>query len=299
MANTDLPAISSPGSRRLKNSKHERYCRLRATMLPRAQAWREAGWNDRSDDSAYSNACTFEHRPGVKARIEYLSHQDEQLIREKRRRIEEALWSMHEADIGDCFETYEAAKVGRDGKIETDEDGKMLTVRKQRPKLLSDLPADVRKTIERVQADAKGNFVPQLYSRPQVNAELRKMLKIGFQEGRPESDVSRLSDAELIQQLAEQAKALGVDINLNYDFVAKPAPAPTDEVGPVIDDDSKAVETEPGAADSGANAGNERDAQAAREFAIGMTPALPASSQRRSAEAGARKLHKAARNAKR
>ena len=46
-------------------------------------------------------------RPGVRERIEYLSHQDEELIAEKRRRIEETLWSMHEADIGDYFETYE------------------------------------------------------------------------------------------------------------------------------------------------------------------------------------------------
>jgi hypothetical protein len=31
-------------------------------------------------------------------------------------------------------------------------------------------------------------------------------------------DVSRLSDAELMQQLADQAKELGIEINLNYSF---------------------------------------------------------------------------------
>jgi hypothetical protein len=94
---------------------------------------------------------------------------------------------------------------------------------------------------------------------------------------------------------------MGVEIDLNYSF-AKPVPSTetteateTDEVGPVIDGDSKAVE--PTAADcSGANAGNERDLQAARELAISAQPAIP---QRRSAEAGARKLNKAARNDKR
>ena len=79
-----------------------------------------------------------------------LTRQEEDLVVEKRRRIEEQLWAIHEADIGDCFETYEAAKVGKNGKLETDGDGKMLTVRKQRPRLLSDLPPDLRKAIEHV-----------------------------------------------------------------------------------------------------------------------------------------------------
>jgi hypothetical protein len=294
MAKTDLLAIASPGSRALKSAKREKYCRLRASLQPRVQAYREAGWETSDDDDAYSNACRLERRPGVRERIEYLSHQDEQLIAEKRRRIEEALWSMHDADIGDCFETYEAAKIGRNGKLETDEDGKMLTVKKQRPRLLSDMPPDLRKAIERVQVDARGNVVPQLYSRPQVNAELRKMLRIGRTDDRPETDVSRLSDAELIQQLADQAKELGIEIDLSYSFAQQPSATETD-VGQAIDSDSKAVE--PMTAGSGAS---ERDAQAARELAIGMTPALPVNSQRRQgstdAPAGARKLHKAVRD---
>jgi terminase small subunit-like protein len=217
MPKTDLLAIASPGSRALKNAKSEKYCRLRATLQPRIQAYREAGWQATDDDDAYSNACRLERRPGVRERIEYLSRQDEELIAEKRRRIEGQLWAIHEADIGECFETYEAAKVGKDGTLETDGDGKMLTVRKQRPRLLPDLPPDLRKAIEHVQIDARGNVVPQLYSKLQANAELRKML-IGGQKDRPETDVSRLSDAELIQQLADQAKELGIEIDLNYSF---------------------------------------------------------------------------------
>jgi hypothetical protein len=104
MAKTDLPAITSSGSRPLTNSKHERYCRLRAALQPRAQAFREAGWNTRDDDDAYSHACRLERRPGVKARIEFLSHQDEELIAEKRRRIEEWLWAVHEVDFGAFWE---------------------------------------------------------------------------------------------------------------------------------------------------------------------------------------------------
>jgi Terminase small subunit len=224
MAKTHLFALASPGSRALKNAKYERFCRLRASAQPRIAAYREAGWETNDDDDAYSNACRLERRPGVRERIAFLSRQAEELIAEKRQRLEEQLWAIHEADIGDCFETYEAAKVGEEGKLETDAAGKMLTVRKQRPKLLSELSPDLRKAIEHVQVDARGNVVPQLYSKAQANAELRKMLNIGRSEDRPENDVSRLSDAELVRQLADQAKQLGVEINLNYSFLQQQKP---------------------------------------------------------------------------
>jgi terminase small subunit-like protein len=218
MAKTDLLAIASPGSRALKNAKYERYCRLRASAQPRIPAYREVGWGSREDDVAYINACRLERRPEIQDRIAFLTRQEEELVVEKRRRIEEQLWAIHEADIGDFFETVEVAKSDRDGKLETDETGKMLTVKKQRPRLLSDLPPDLRKTIEHVQVDARGNVLPQLYSKLQANQELRKMLNIGGQKERDTNDLSKLSDAELIQQLADQAKELGIEIDLNYRF---------------------------------------------------------------------------------
>jgi hypothetical protein len=224
MRNTNILAIASPGSRALKNAKYEKYCRLRASALPRIQAYREVGWGSREDDVACINACRLERRPEIQDRIGYLTRQAEELIVEKRQRIEGQLWAIHEADIGDFFETVEAAKSDKDGKAATDESGKMLTVKKQRPRLLSDLPPDLRKTIEHVQLDAKGNIVPQLYSKLQANQELRKMLNIGGQKDRPETDVSKLSDAELIQQLADQAKELGIEIDLNYSFVQPKEP---------------------------------------------------------------------------
>jgi hypothetical protein len=89
---------------------------LRPVPQPRIPAYRQAGWETSDDDAAYSNACRLERRPGVRERIEYLSHQDEELIAEKRRRIEGQLWAIHEADIGDFFETVEVAKSDKDGK---------------------------------------------------------------------------------------------------------------------------------------------------------------------------------------
>lgn len=241
-----LPAIGSPGSQPHKIAKYEKYCRLRAAALPQAQAYREAGWNTRDYADAASHACRLERRPGVKERIAFLSRQAEDLIAEKRQRIEQQLWAVHEADY---FETVEVAKT-KDGKAATDETGKMLTVKKQRPKLINDLPLEARKLIEDVTVDRNGNFVPRLYSKSEANCELRKMHNIGSQTDRPESDVSRLSDAELIQQLADQAKELGVDIKLDYTFAQLPPATEADSSPPVVDVTPDAGVTTADAADA-------------------------------------------------
>jgi Terminase small subunit len=170
-------------------------------LQPRGQAYRGAGWEASDDDDAYSNACRLERRPGIRERVEYLSHQDEELIDEKRRRLEETLWSMHEADIGEYFESYEI-------------DGKTI----EQPKRLKDLPPEIRKNIEKIAIDSRGCAVPQLYSKLAASQELRKMLNMG------RTDDSRLSDAELIQQLADMAKKLGIEIDLNYSFAQPKEP---------------------------------------------------------------------------
>ena len=102
----------------------------------------------------------------------------------------------------------------------------MLTVKRERPKLMSDLPPDLCKAIERVQVDARANVVPQLYSKLHANAELRKMLNFGRTDDR--NDLARLSNAELITQLSDMAKQLGVEINLNYSFAQQPSATETD-----------------------------------------------------------------------
>lgn len=73
-----------------------------------------APWHSQKDDVAYANACRLERRPGIKDRIEYLSKQQEDLIAEKRQRIEERLWAIHEANIQDLFELAERAKTNKD-----------------------------------------------------------------------------------------------------------------------------------------------------------------------------------------
>jgi|SRR6516162_6491905 hypothetical protein len=88
-----------------------------------------------------------------------------------------------------------------------------------RPKLLTDLPPDLAKLIEDVQVDNRGRLIPRLYSKERANKELRNMLN--FSAKSDDSDVSKLSDQELISSLAQQAKELGVDIKLDYTFHKK------------------------------------------------------------------------------
>jgi hypothetical protein len=68
--------------------------------------------------------------------------------------------------------------------------------------------------------------VPQLYSKLAASQELRKMLNISRTEER--NDLARLSDAELVAQMADIAKQLGVDIKIDYSFIAKPVVTETD-----------------------------------------------------------------------
>jgi hypothetical protein len=271
-----LALIAYDGSKPLKNNMWERYARLRAQALPRHVAFREAGCIAKNDNVVGANASRLEKKPGVRERIEYLIGLAQDRVAEKRAALEEQLWAVLEADIGAFWETYEAAKTGKDGKLATDQEGKMLTVRKQRAKLINDLPLEFRKLIEDVTVDRNGNVIPKLYSKSQANADLRKLLNIGRTEERPESDVARLSDAELIQQLSDQAKQLGVQIKLDYSF-AQQAPAteaPDLPGGEVVDHEQPVaaeVTAQPPAADTAAV--DAAAADAARDLKIGLSSA--------------------------
>jgi hypothetical protein len=96
------------------------------------------------------------------------------------------------------------------------ENSTLLLETRERPKLLTDLPPEVRKQIEEVRVDSRGRLIPKLYSKVQANKELRAMLNLGTKSDA--SDVSKLSDQELISTLAQQAKELGIDIKLDYTF---------------------------------------------------------------------------------
>jgi hypothetical protein len=83
--------------------------------------------------------------------------------------------------------------------------------------------------IEDVTVDRHGNVIPRLYSKAQANRGLREMLNIGRTDDRPDNDASKLTDAELIQQLSEQANQLGVKIDLSYSFEGEQSIDTTDD----------------------------------------------------------------------
>src|SRR6516225_1659233 len=220
MAKLNALAIPSPGSRPLKNTRQEKYCRLRASAQPRIPAYREAGWETSDDVDVYSNACRLERRAELRDRIAYLTRQAEELIAEKRQRIEEQLWAI----CGDFFEPYDTVKRNHTGQPEHTDEGGLSTETRMRPKLLTDLPPKLAALIEDITFDNKGRAIPKLFSKLQANAELRKMLNISAKEA--PRDVTQLSDAELIETIARQAKELGVEIDLSYSFAQ---PKKTDE----------------------------------------------------------------------
>jgi hypothetical protein len=132
-------------------------------------------------------------------------------------RSEESLWYQHEADIGNLFETIEVPKLNRKGEPILDKDGNPVTHKRQVPRDLQTLPPEVRHAIESISVDAKGNTTVKLANKLQANAELRKML--GLDKPAPQqSEFDRMSDADLINELAKQANELGVQIDLSYKF---------------------------------------------------------------------------------
>ena len=211
--------------------------------MPRIVAFKKLGNYAANDKIAHNNASRLENKPGVKARIAYLSRQEEELIAAKRRRIEEQLWAIAEGNIADYFETHEV--IARDhtgqpitalkrneitGEMET----ALSTETRVRPKLLTDLPREMAKLIEEVRPDARGRLIPKLYNKHQANKELRAMLNISAKEA--PKDITQLSDSELIAQLAAQARELGITIDLNYRFAKQSPAAETDGPdGQVID----------------------------------------------------------------
>ena len=229
--NALVPLGSSPGSKPLKHSKWERYPRYRAQALPRIVAFRKLGNYAANDKIAHNNASRLEKRPGVRDRINYLTRQAEERIAEKRARIEDRLWSIHEANIQDFFTTEDQINPtetsNNPAEIANNPDQQKVAVSPRArvvPRPLTELDPETAKLIEDVTIDSKGRLIPKLYTKLQANKELRAMLNISAKQSAP--DVTQLSDSELLAQLAQLAKELGIEIDLNYSFAQ---PKKTDE----------------------------------------------------------------------
>lgn len=220
LATALVPAESFeiPGSKPLRDTKKERFCRLRAVLRPKADAYRQAGYVAESDHAAAGNASRLERRSDVAERIAYLCRGDEETLKEKQRRLEEMLWLIHEANVADMWTMVEVPAYDRKGNPIIDgETGKPATKFVQRPKNIDDMPEDVQRAIEAITINEAGHVIPKPYSKLQANQELRKLLGIGA-VSRDDDGLPRLSDAELVAQLASQARELGIQIDLSYRF---------------------------------------------------------------------------------
>jgi len=210
--------LAIPGSKPLRNERHERFCRLRAALCPKIEAYRRSvGNEDYGEHAARGNASKWERRADVQDRIAYLSRQDEELLQAKRQRIEEMLWLIHEANVADMWEMVQVPKHDAKGNVVLDDNGEAVMKWVQRPKPINEMPEDVQRAVEAMTINEAGFVIPKPYSKLQANAELRKLLGIGLAT-RDDGDFSRLSDAELVAQLAAQARELGIEVDLTYRF---------------------------------------------------------------------------------
>jgi hypothetical protein len=212
-----------PGSRPLRTPAHERYARARALLRPKIEAYRYAFEKEESADDTRmtvhcmrGNASRLERRRAVAERIAYLCRQDVENLAEKRRRLEERLWLIHEFDIGDLYETVEREKRDKKGRLVVDQNGKPVMVRYQQIRHAADIPPDIRQAIQEFGETETGRLVVKSYSKMQANIELRRLLGIGATVRTDDDDMGRLSDQELLNTLAQQARELGIEVDLTY-----------------------------------------------------------------------------------
>jgi hypothetical protein len=86
-----------PGSQPLRNARHEVFARARAVLVPLLESARAAGYTEMTP----GNAAKIDRTPSVRARIKFLSGNDEDQIRRKRENIERELGRIAYANMDD------------------------------------------------------------------------------------------------------------------------------------------------------------------------------------------------------
>jgi hypothetical protein len=136
------------------------------------------------------------------------------MIGEKRKRLEERLWLYHDGNVADYWETIDVEVKNKKGEVVIGADGKPKMRRISRMKDISQLTPEQQLRIESIHVNEAGIASPKLHSASWANSELRKFHSMG--QTSEDNPVQKLSDAELITQLANQAKELGIEIDLSY-----------------------------------------------------------------------------------
>lgn len=208
-----IAALPTPaGSMPLRNPRHERYARSRSLLVPKIEAYRGAGFESESDHAATGNAAKLDRKPKIAARVAWLCRQDEEVLRAKRQKLEEFLWSIHEVNYADFWETVEEDIFDKEGKPT----GRTRQRQKIRP--FEDLPIEHQRVIQTLKYTDSGRPILETYSKMTANQELRKMLGIGAISREDGDEYSRLADVELIATLRQEAAVLGIDVDLTMRF---------------------------------------------------------------------------------
>ncbi len=203
-----IPLIA--GSRPLRNPGHERYARARSLLVPRVEAYRDAGLGGTDYHADRGNAAKLERKRKILDRIAFLTRQPEEVLAAKRARIEAFLWAAHETNYADFWKTVD--------EEETDEDGEPTgnMIKRQTLRLFSELTDEQQRMIASLKYTEKGRPILETYSRMQANIELRKLLGLG-NVGREEGDeFGRMNDVELFAEIMREAKELGIDAELTF-----------------------------------------------------------------------------------
>jgi hypothetical protein len=190
----------------LKHPKYETFARQRALNQSPLIAGQIAGLNhDRR------NLFRIENKPVVAARIAWLSRQDEEELREKRKRLEELLWVGLYADRVDFYETVETPITDRNGHAVLKPNGEPYTKMVIQLKPLDKLTPRLRSLIESITYTESGKPNLKLVSKEYCHRELRKMLAPPAQRA---NDFSQYTDAELLAELDRVANELGIETTL-------------------------------------------------------------------------------------
>lgn len=186
----------------MRNTRHESYAKLRALNIPACNAAQQSGLEPRN-----GAVTKLERNRRVKERIAWWARQDEEILREKRAKLEQFLWAVHDCNYADFWDVAQEEVLDDDGEP-TGETRKV-----QKLKFFADMPRDMQLLVESLKYTEKGRPILSLYSKMQANMELRKLNMIGggnkTEAAEGADDYGRLTDAELVEAIARQARELG------------------------------------------------------------------------------------------
>jgi hypothetical protein len=192
-----------PGALPLAHGRREVFARLRSRGFSPLPAAREAGYPDITP----KNAQKMAQDQRIRARVAYLTRQEEEVLAEQRQILLERQWHWHDSDIADFFERAEEP-VTRDGKLVLKQDGTPLMRQVKRLKPLESLTREQRLCIESITWTERGKPNLRLYSRAEANKELRKLLGLD----KPLKVAATNTEGKELPSTADRARALAAFI---------------------------------------------------------------------------------------